>query len=161
MNLVLGLLLSATVAVNNPVAATPSKTARPVERVPIFLQTDAHDPVGLEYIQQMRESLQESLYYRPVGEPESAQFVVGILTMDPNEAEHAPNTLMPATVASVTLRRENGKGPAEFVYSWVLVAKRDNVQSLATELLSAIDREIQGFDAPKIQFLDEAPGSTK
>jgi hypothetical protein len=161
VNLVFGLLLSALVATTTPASPAAKKDARPAERVPIFLQTDAHDPVGLEYIQQMRETLQESLYYRPVGDPESAKFVVGILTMDPNEAERAPNTLMPSTVASVTLRRENGKGPAEFVYSWVLVAKRDNVQSLATELLTAIDHEIQDFAAPKIQFVDEAASATK
>jgi hypothetical protein len=69
--------------------------------------------------------------------------------MDPNEAVDAGRGQ--ATVAAVTLRHEDGAGRNEFVYSWVLVARHNNVASLATELLAAIDREIQNVEAPAAQ----------
>jgi hypothetical protein len=157
VNVVLGLLLSATLAIAPPASSSARRTSRPAERAPIFLQIDSHDAVGLEYVERMRTALDESLFYRPVFDPERANFVVGILTMDPNGIDKDPTTTGPATVASITLRRAHGKGPAEFVYSWVLVAKRSTLDSLVDEALSAIDRQIQDFEAPALMFVDEAP----
>jgi hypothetical protein len=43
----------------------------------------------------------------------------------------------------------------------VLVAKRNNIEALAAELLGAIDLQIQDFEAPTVMFVDEAPRATK
>ena len=52
-----------------------------------------------------------------------------------------------STVASVTLQLENTKGLNHFIYSWVLVANGDKVETLAAQLFAAIDREIQDLNA--------------
>ena len=131
--------------------ATPATSATPVnklpvaapERIPVFLQTEARDTVGTDYVARLRQALEASSEYESVTAPSGARFIVGIQTMDPNEAVDGGRGQ--ATVAAVTLRHENGEGLNEFVYSWVLVARQDNVASLAAELLAAIDHEIQGF----------------
>jgi hypothetical protein len=149
MSLLLGLLFS-VVATTTP--TTPiDKTAPAPERVPVFLQTDARDAVGADYVVQLRRALETSAGYQPVTTPSTARFTVGIVTMDPNEAVDAGRGQ--ATVAAVTLRHEDGAGRNEFVYSWVLVARQNNVAMLATELLAAIDREIQSLEqSPVIVF---------
>jgi hypothetical protein len=121
--------------------ATTTPAVAPV-KVPIFLQSNAEDTVGAAYVNKLREALAASTIYRPVTKPADAQFVIGIVTMDPNEAELGSGAGH-STVASVTLQLENAKGLNYVVYSWVLIANRDKVDSLATDLLAAIDREIQ------------------
>jgi len=141
VNLLIGLVLAATTATTAPVDQARPTAA--LERVPIFLHTDARDPVGAIYVARLREALAASSAYRPVMNPAGAQFVVGIVTMDPDEAESASGNGH-ATAAAVTLRRESAAGLNQFVYSWVLVARRDRVDSMVTELLTAIDKEISG-----------------
>lgn len=154
MNLLIGLMLTALTVVTNPPAAVDSNTpSAAVERTPIFLQTDAQDAVGAAYVTRLRNALQTSSTFRAVANPADARFIVGIVTMDPNEAEAgaAPGR---ATVAAVTLQRENAPGLNQFVYSWVLVAKPDKVDSLATELLAAVDQEIRALERPTVVFVD-------
>jgi hypothetical protein len=165
VNLLIGLVLTAATALTTP--ATPVAKTSPAAtaaKIPVFLQTDAQDVVGAAYVARLREVLESSSAYRPVLNPAHARFIVGILTMDPNEAE-AGLASGHSTVASVTLQRENGEGLNQFVYSWVLVARRDKVDALATELIAAIDKEIQSLEGVPagmtIRFLDEAPAATK
>jgi len=161
VNLVIGLLLAAITATTAPAAVETAAPKAAVEKIPVFLQTDARDAVGATYVAKLREALAGSRAYRPVTNPASARFVVGIVTMDPNEADSKAGASQ-STVAAVTLQRENAPGLNQFVYSWVLVAKRDKVDSLATELLAAIDQEIQGLEGVMtIRFLDEEASATK
>lgn len=165
MNLLIGLVLTAATALTTPAAPVEKTSAAvTVQKIPVYLQTDAQDAVGASYVARLREVLEASSEYRPVSEPARARFIVGIVTMDPNEADPEASAGR-ATVAAVTLQRENGDGLNQFVYSWVMVAKRDKVDSLATELVAAIDKEIQSLEGipagMTIRFLDETPTGTK
>ena len=161
MNFVIGLLLMAAAATTTPPA--PVKKPTPtvaVEKIPVFLHIDAQDAVGATYVARLRQALEGSSVYRPVSNPAAARFVVGIVTMDPNEAESGSGA-GDSTVAAVTLQRESATGLNQFVYSWVLVAKRDKVDALATELFTVIDREIQDLEGSSIRLLDDVPNVTK
>jgi hypothetical protein len=154
VNLIIG-LVAAVIATTTPArphvehpAAAPA-----VEKIPVFLQSEVHDEIGALYVARFRDALAQSSTYRPVTTASGARFVVGFLTMDPNEAEAGIATGH-ATVAAVTLQRENGSGLNELVYSWVLVARRDKVDSLVTQLVGAIDQEIRGLEQPTIRFID-------
>lgn len=161
MNVVIGLLLTAALATATPpVPVEKTTAATAVEKIPVFLQTDAGDAIGASYVARFRAALEESRAYRPVMNPAHARFVVGILTMDPNETEVRSGSGQ-STVAAVTLQRESATGLNQFVYSWVLAARRDTVDSLATELLAAIDKEIQELEGLTIQMLDDLPSDTK
>lgn len=128
----------------------PAPVAAVVEKIPVFLQTDAQDAMGAAYVARLRDALNGSGLYQSVPHAASARFVVGILTMDPNEA--APGSSAGhSTVAAITLQRGNPMGLNAFVYSWVLVARADNVDALATELLAAIGKEIQDFEGVSLQ----------
>jgi hypothetical protein len=124
------------------VALATTTPAVAVAKVPVFLQSNAEDTVGAIYVSKLREALEASAIYRPVTKPADAQYVIGIVTMDPNEAALGSDAGR-STVAAVTLQLENAKGLNYVVYSWVLIANRDKVDSLATDLLAAIDKEIQ------------------
>ena len=93
----------------------------------------------------LREALEASGTYRPVMNPADARFVIGVVTMDPIEAALGSGAGL-STVAAVTLQLENPNGLNQFIYSWVLVANRDKVDSLATDLFAAIDKEIHELD---------------
>jgi len=151
ISLMLAMAVSTT-STPKPVAADVS-TAAVAEKTPIYLQIDARDAVGAAYVARLREAFDRSSAFKPVTSPERARFVVGILTMDPNEAESG-TAAGQATVAAVTLQRESATGLNQFVYSWVLVARGDKVDALASELVAAIDREIQDLDSPVIRFVD-------
>jgi hypothetical protein len=122
-----------------------------VAKVPIFLQSNAEDTVGATYVLKLRAALEASTVYRSVTKPADAQFVIGIVTMDPNEAELGSGAGR-STVAAVTLQLENAKGLNYVVYSGVLIANRDKVDSLATDLLAAIDKEIH-----QLPVIDSVP----
>jgi hypothetical protein len=125
---------------------TPAKPTVSVQRYPIYVQSNAVDPVGADFVRKLREALGTSTTYRPVINPADAQYVIGIVTMDPDDAAVGSGAGR-STVASVTLQLENTKGLNHFVYSWVLVANQDKVDVLTVELFSAIDREIQDLNA--------------
>jgi hypothetical protein len=157
VNVVFGLLfalLTTTPTAPKPVESTPPSPA--VEKVPVFLHIDAQDAVGAAYVVKLREALEASRTYRPVMNPTKARFVIGIVTMDPNEAELGSGAGR-STVAAVTLQLENAKGLNQFVYSWVLFANRDKVDSLVTDLVVAIDKEIQDLDGPVIRLSAHIP----
>jgi hypothetical protein len=160
VNVFMGLVL-AVIATTTPARPQADRTApaTTVEKVPVFVQSEVHDAIGALYVARFRDALEASSGYRPVTTPAAARFVVGFLTMDPNEAD-ASAASSQSTVAAVTLQRETGSGLNELVYSWVLVARRDKVDSLVTELASAIDQEIRGLEVPTIRFLDDE-GSSK
>ena len=116
--MVLGFLLLTAVA-TTPAAPAERLPPAPVERTPIFLHSDARDIVGATYVDRLRRALAGSSAYRPVMHPVSAQFVVGIVTMDPAGAD-AGSAAGRSTAAAVTLQREQPTGRNQFVYSWVL-----------------------------------------
>ena len=154
MSLLIGFLMSVVAATATPATSIDKTTPAAVARVPVFLQSDARDIVGADYVVQLRRALEASAAYQPAATPSSARYTVGIVTMDPNEAVDAGRGQ--ATVAAVTLRQEDGAGRNEFVYSWVLVARHNNVGTLATELLAAIDREIRSLDQLPVVVFDGA-----
>ena len=139
MSALLGLLIALA-------TTTPARPAPAVERVPVFFQFSADDEVGAAYVQKLRAALETSTSYRSVSKAADAQFVIAIVTMDPNEAEVGSGAGQ-STVASVTLQLENTKGLNYMIYSWVLVANRAKVDSLATGLFAAIDKEIRDLKA--------------
>ena len=139
MSAVIGLLIALA-------TTTPARPVAVVQRTPIFVQSNAVDPVGTAFIRKLRDALDASAIYRPVANPTDAQYVIGIVTMDPDDAAVGSGAGH-STVASVTLQLENTKGLNHFIYSWVLVANRDKVDTLAEQLFDAIDREIQDLNA--------------
>jgi hypothetical protein len=143
VNLVLGLIVAAALAVDPPVQPVRKAAPAPAEAIPLFLQIEAGDELGAVYVSRFRDVLRESRDYRTVSSPSDARFIVSILTMDPSEGDGTP---VDTTVAGITLQRENRTGRNQFVYSWVLVAKRANVAILADRLLDAIDAQIRDFE---------------
>ena len=141
MSAFLGLLFALALG-----TTTPARPVAVVDKVPVFLQFSADDAVGAAYVDKLREAFQASASYRSVANPSDAQFVIGIVTMDPTEAELGSGAGQ-STVASVTLQLENTKGLNYMIYSWVLVANRAKVDSLATGLFAAIDKEIRDLKA--------------
>lgn len=139
MSAVIGLLLALA-------TTTPAKPSVTVHRAPVFVQFNAVDPVGQAFIRKLREALDTSAIYRPVTNAADAQYVIGIVTMDPDDAAVGAG-IGQSTVASVTLQLENTKGLNHFIYSWVLVANQNKIDALATDLFAAIDREIQDLNA--------------
>src|SRR3954470_21753468 len=95
-----------TQALSRP--ATKASDAR-VQRVPVFLQSSAEDAVGAAYVRKLRDALETSTTYRPVTSVADAQFLIGIVTMDPTEGESGAGAGR-STVAAVTLQLENAKG---------------------------------------------------
>jgi hypothetical protein len=136
---VIGLLLALA-------TTTPARSSVTVHKAPVFVQFNAVDPVGQAFIRKLREALDTSAIYRPVTNAADAQYVIGIVTMDPDDAAVGAG-IGQSTVASVTLQLENTKGLNHFIYSWVLVANQNKVDALATDLFAAIDREIQDLNA--------------
>jgi len=141
MSVVIGLLIA--LATTTP--AKPSATAT-VHKAPVFVQSNALDPVGVALVRKLREALETSPIYKPVLNPPDARYVIGIVTMDPDDAAVGAGAGR-STVASVTLQLENTEGLNHFIYSWVLVANQDKIDTLAVELFAAIDREIQDLNA--------------
>jgi hypothetical protein len=125
---------------------TPARPSVAVYKAPVFVQFNAVDPVGKAFIHKLQQALDTSTIYRPVPNAADAQYVIGIVTMDPDDAAVGAGTGQ-STVASVTLQLENTKGLNHFIYSWVLVANHDKVDALAVDLFAAIDREIQDLNA--------------
>lgn len=141
MSAVIGLLLMALAT------TTPARPAAVVvHKAPVFVQFNTVDPVGRALVRKLRDALDTSTIYRPVVNSTDAQYVIGIVTMDPDDAAVGSGAGR-STVASVTLQLENTKGLNHFVYSWVIVANQDKVDALATDLFAAIDREIQDLNA--------------
>jgi hypothetical protein len=162
VSLMIGLLLTAAMT-TTPAASVETTTASAaVEKTPIYLQTDAEDSVGSTCVTELRAALQRSSSYETVMNPMTARFVVGVLTMDPNEAESASaGSTGRSTVAAVTLQRENAAGLNQFVYSWVLVARPDNVGALVSQLVAAIDSEIRDLEGPTLRISDNVPAAAK
>jgi len=129
---IIGLLLA--LAITTP--------PRPAAKVPVYLHVSAEDTVGSIYVDKLCEALETSGDYKRVSTANDAQFVIGIVTMDPDEADLGSGPGH-STVASVTLQLENTKGLNYIIHSWVLIANRDKVDSLATDLFAAIDKEIR------------------
>jgi hypothetical protein len=154
LGLLLAVLTSTIPSPGNNVDAAPN-TIR--EKLPIFVQADTTDAIGAAYVARLRDALRGSPAYRDAAGPSDARFIVGIITMDPNEAE--PTGRGRSTVAAITLRRDGSAGSSEFIYSWVLVAKRDTVDSLVAELFAAIDREIQDLENVPLVLWDDVPQS--
>jgi hypothetical protein len=135
---VIGLLLALA-------TTTPAKPSVTVHKAPIYVQFNAMDPVGKAFVRKLRDALDTSIIYRPVMIATDAQYVVGIVTMDPDDAAVGSGAGQ-STVASVTLQLQNTKGLNHFIYSWVLVANQDKIDTLAGDLFAAIDREIQDLN---------------
>ena len=132
MSAVLGLLL----------ALATTTPPRPAAKVPVYLHFSAEDTVGVMYVDKLCEAVETSGGYKRVMTANDAQFVIGIVTMDPSDADLGAGAGR-STVAAVTLQLENAKGLNYIVHSWVLIANRDKVDSLATDLFGEIDKEIR------------------
>jgi hypothetical protein len=156
LGILLAVLTSTTPSPANNLDAAPKAVG---EKLPIFVQADTSDAVGAAYVARLHDALRGSPTYRAAANPADARFIVGIITMDPNEAEATGGGR--STVAAVTLRREASAGSSEFIYSWVLVARRDKVDSLVAELFAAIDREIQGLENVPLVLWDDVPQPAK
>jgi hypothetical protein len=149
VNLLIGLLL-AIATTNTPRPSAPVVVAATEAKTPVFLQSEAEDVVGAVYVAKFREALSESSRYRPVTTPGAARFVVGIITMDPNEAEPTSGTGQ-STVAAITLQLQNEGGLNQIVYSWVLVARPGTISALAGDLLPAMEKESRNFEGVAIR----------
>lgn len=145
MNILIGLLLAAATTAPAPVDTARLTASR--ERIPVFLQTNAPDPIGALYVATLRAALERSSTYRPAADPAGARFLVGIVTMDPHEATLVADAGR-STIAAVTLQSGNVPGRNQFVYSWVLVAKGNEVDTRVTALVTAIDTQIQELEGP-------------
>jgi hypothetical protein len=148
VNLLIGLLLA--IATTNTPRPAPAVATAAEAKTPVFVQTEADDAVGAVYVAKFREALSESSGYRSVTTPGAARFVVGIITMDPNEAEPTSGAGQ-STVAAITLQLQNESGLNQIVYSWVLVARPGKIEALAGDLLSAVDKEIRNFEGVSIR----------
>ena len=132
MSAIIGLLL----------ALATTTGPRPAVKVPVYLHVSAEDTVGALYVDKLCETLETSDGYRRVMTANDAQYVIGIVTMDANEADLGSGPGH-STVASITLQLENTKGLNYIVHSWVLIAHRDKINALATDLFAAIDKDIR------------------
>jgi hypothetical protein len=145
VNLLIGFLL-AVVTTTNASKPTIEKVVPPTpEKQSIYLQSEVHDAIGALYVLKLQDALKESSRFTPATTPADARFVVGIVTMDPNEAQPEAGVGR-STAASVTLQMSSVTGLNPLLHSWVLVANRDQVDALVAELLTAIDQEITALE---------------
>jgi hypothetical protein len=141
---VIGLLLALA-------TTTPAKPSVTVHKAPVFVQFNAVDPVGQAFIRKLREALDTSAIYRPVTNAADAQYVIGIVTMDPDDAAVGAG-IGQSTVASVTLQLENTKGQ-----NLHLPGSRGTEHGRrARHRLFAVDREIQDLNA-QVSIYGELP----
>lgn len=146
MNLLMSLFLAVVTATTVPPAAPEKTTPLPApERHAVYVQSEVHDAIGALYVLKLQEELARSSSFKPVTDPATARFVVGIVTMDPNEAE-PESGVGRSTAAAITLQIRSETGLNPLLHSWVLVANRDRVDLLVAELVTAIYLEIKDVE---------------
>jgi hypothetical protein len=131
---IIGLLLA--LAITTP--------PRPAAKVPVYLHVSAEDTVGSIYVDKLCEALETSGDYKRVSTANDAQFVIGIVTMDPDEADLGSGPGH-STVASVTLQLENTKGLNYIIHSWVLMRIATRSARSQPDPFAAIDKEIKSL----------------
>jgi len=143
VNLLFGLFLAVVTATTAPATGREKTPPLPApERHAVYVQSEVHDAIGAMYVLKLQEALAGSSAFKPVTDPASARFVVGIVTMDPNEAE-PESGIGHSTAAAITLQIRSETGLNPLLHSWVLVSNRDRVDLLVAELVTAIYLEIK------------------
>jgi len=127
------LVLAATMLVSQAASAAEKK-------IPIFLNTDSNDGVGTLFISNLREQLKASQSYDVVLLEQDAVFVIGVVTMDDGGRSTSDPT---STVTSVVLLINNADGYDYLLNQWVMSIGRDRTSATATDLIAAIDKDVQ------------------
>jgi len=143
VNLLMGLFLAVVTATTTAPAAREKTLPLPApERHAVYVQSEVHDAIGALYVLKLQEALAGSSAFKPVTDPANARFVIGIVTMDPNEAE-PESGVGRSTAAAITLQVRSETGLNPLLHSWVLVSNRDRVDLLVAELVTSIFLEIK------------------
>ena len=127
------LVLTAMMLVSQVVSAAEKK-------IPIFLNTDSKDTVGTNFIYTLREQLKASQSYDVVLRQQDAVFVIGVVTID-DSGRSASDPM--STVTSVVLSINNTDGYDYLLNQWVMSIGRDRTSAMATDLIAAIDKDVQ------------------
>ena len=127
------LLLAAIMLVSQAASAAEKK-------IPIFLNTDSKDTVGTTFIYHLREQLKASQGYDVVLRQQDAVFVVGVVTIDDSGRSATDPT---STVTSVVLSINNADGYDYLLNQWVMSIGRDRTSAMATDMIAAIDKDVQ------------------
>ena len=127
------LVLTAMMVVSQVVSAAEKK-------IPIFLNTDSKDTVGTNFIYSLREQLKASQSYDVVLRQQDAVFVIGVVTID-DSGRSASDPM--STVTSVVLSINNTDGYDYLLNQWVMSIGRDRTSAMATDLIAAIDKDVQ------------------
>jgi len=127
------LVLTAMMVVSQVVSAAEKK-------IPIFLNTDSKDTVGTNFIYTLREQLKASQSYDVVLRQQDAVFVIGVVTID-DSGRSASDPM--STVTSVVLSINNTDGYDYLLNQWVMSIGRDRTSAMATDLIAAIDKDVQ------------------
>lgn len=127
---------------------TVPASAQSVAKIPVYLEVMAPDTVGTTYVYQLREQLRASHAYLLVGTRAEASYHVWIATLDPYRAE--PGRANSMTVASVVMAY--GAGDLDYyLQHWVLSVGRDGVAGSVSDLVAAIDKEVQTLETMRHQ----------
>ena len=115
-------------------------TSAAEKKIPIFLNTDSKDSVGTTFIYNLREQLKASQSYDVVLRQQDAVFVIGVVTMDDSGRSTSDAT---STATSVVLSINNADGYDYLLNQWVMSIGRDRTSAMATDLIAAIDKDVQ------------------
>jgi len=127
-------------------------TSAAEKKIPIFLNTDSKDTVGTTFIYNLREQLKASQSYDVVLRQEDAVFVIGVVTMDDSGRSTSDAT---STVTSVVLSINNADGYDYLVNQWVMSIGRDRISAMATDLIAAIDKDVQEAVRAAVEITNE------
>jgi hypothetical protein len=139
------LVLTAMMLVSQVVSAAEKK-------IPIFLNTDSKDTVGTNFIYSLREQLKASRSYDVVLRQQDAVFVIGVVTID-DSGRSASDPM--STVTSVVLSINNTDGYDYLLNQWVMSIGRDRTSAMATDLIAAIDKDVQEAVRAAVEVTNE------
>jgi hypothetical protein len=110
------------------------------DKTKICLNATTKDTVGTTLAFTLKEQLLASQSYDLQIKCTDAVFVVNLTTIE-NDGGSTTSGL--STAAALTLAIENVKGFDYLVMQWVLTSGRDRVGNSATNMIAAIDKQIQ------------------
>src|ERR1700730_3531294 len=114
------------------ISALVAQPAQAADRTPVCIISTTEDTVGTTFVYLLKEQLLASQGYTVVPACTEAWFVIDILTMAPDGANAAVQT-----VSAISLLVENTKGLNYFVTEWVAIMGRDKLASQATMLIAS------------------------
>jgi hypothetical protein len=129
-------------------------TSAAEKKIPIFLNTDSKDTVGTTFIYNLREQLKASQSYDVVLRQQDAVFVIGVVTMDDSGRSTSDAT---STATSVVLLINNADGYDYLLNQWVMSIGRDRTSAMATDLIAAIDKDVQEAVRMAVEITNEPP----